>query len=391
MDIHEYQAKDILTRYGLNAPSGGLAYTPEQASYRASELGGEAWVVKAQVHTGGRGLAGGIQICDCIEKVAEAADTLLGKRLNTRQTGTQGKLCHRLYVETACHIEREYYLALVLDRAIEQVVMVASREGGMAVEQLAEGNPESLIKIAIEPAGGMQPFQAREMAFALGLPPSQLQQAVAAFLGCYRAMCALDATLIEINPLALTRDGRLLALDAKMSFDDNALYRHPDVSELRDKSQENELEMRAADRGLSYVGLEGHIGCIINGAGLAMATMDMIKQAGGEPANFLDIGGGASPERTAKAFKLVLSDARVEAVLVNIFAGINRCDWIAEGVLQAVRQLKPDIPLVIRLSGTNVVSGKQMIQDSQLAICTVDTLLEASQQVVAAWRQATGR
>ena len=382
MDIHEYQAKEILSDYGVPILAGGLAYSPEQASYRATELDGDTWVVKAQIHSGARGKAGGVKVCRSVDEVCSAADELLGKRLVTHQTGPQGKVCHRLYVETGCDIDREIYLAFVLDRAAERIAVLASAAGGMEIEQLATEKPESIVKITVEPAVGMQAFQARELAFALNLGRLQINQAVTTFMGCYRAMRDLDANMIEINPLVVTKEGKLVALDAKMGFDDNALFRHPNISELRDKSQEDVREMRAADRGLSYVGLEGNIGCIINGAGLAMATMDMIKHAGGEPANFLDIGGGASPDRTAKAFNLVLSDKNVKTILVNIFAGINRCDWIAEGVVQAVQKIELKIPLVVRLSGTNVERGRQIIKDSGLPIISADTLAEAAEKAV---------
>ncbi len=391
MDIHEYQAKEILAGYGVPVGAGGLAYSPEQASYRCTEIGGEVWVVKAQIHSGARGKAGGIKVCKTEDEVWSAADELLGKRLITHQTGPQGKVCHRLYIEEGCNIDREIYLAFVLDRAAERVVVVASAEGGMEIEQLAIEKPESIVKISVEPAVGMQAFQARELAFALGLDKSQINQAVTTFLGCYRAMRDLDANMVEINPLVVTKEGKLVAVDAKMGFDDNALFRHPNISELRDKSQEDPREMRAADRGLNYVGLDGNIGCIINGAGLAMATMDMIMHAGGEPANFLDIGGGASAERTAKAFNLVLSDDKVECILVNIFAGINRCDWIAEGVVQAVKQIDLKVPLVVRLSGTNVEAGQKIIKESGLPIISADTLQEAADKAVAAWKEATGK
>lgn len=391
MEIHEYQAKELLQKFGVQTPPGGLAYSPEQAAYRAREIGGERWVVKAQIHSGARGKAGGIKVCSSDDEIWEAADALLGQRLVTHQTGPAGKVVHRLYVEAASDIEREIYLGLVLDRAMERVVVVASAEGGMEIEEIARERPESIIRAAIEPAVGMQDFQARELAFGLGLPASLVSQAVTTFLGVYRAFRDLDATMVEINPLVVTRDGRLLALDAKMSFDDNAMFRRPHIAELRDKSQEDPREMQASDRGLSYVGLDGNIGNIINGAGLAMATMDMIKHAGGEPANFLDIGGGASPERVAKAFRLVLSDDNVEAMLVNIFAGINRCDWVAEGVVQAVRNINLEIPLVVRLAGTNVEAGRQILKDSGLPIITAETLAEAADKVVAAWKQATGK
>lgn len=391
MDIHEYQSKEILAEYGIPIAAGGLAYSPEQAAYRAIEIGGEVWVVKAQIHSGARGKAGGIKICKSEGEVSKAAEELLGAKLVTHQTGPQGKICHRIYIEAGCNIEREIYLAFVLDRAKESVTVVASAEGGMEIEELAVTKPESIIKIAVEPAVGMQPFQAREIAFALGLDKTQVNQAVTTILGCYRAMRDLDATMVEINPLVVTKEGNILAVDAKMGFDDNALFRHHNIAELRDKSQEDAREMRAADRGLSYVGLDGNIGCIINGAGLAMATMDMIMHAGGEPANFLDIGGGASPERTTKAFNLVLSDEKVECILVNIFAGINRCDWIAEGVVQAVQQIDLKVPLVVRLSGTNVEAGRKILNDSGLPIIMADTLKEAADKAVAAWKEATGK
>jgi len=391
MDIHEYQSKEILADYGVPIGKGGLAYSPEQAAYRAIEIGGEVWVVKAQIHSGARGKAGGIKVCKTEDEVSKAAEELLGAKLITHQTGPQGKICHRLYIEAGCNIEREIYLAFVLDRANESVTVVASAEGGMEIEELAVTKPESIIKIAVEAAVGMQPFQAREIAFALGLDKSQVNQAVTTILGCYRAMRDLDATMVEINPLVVTKEGNIMAVDAKMGFDDNALFRHSNIAELRDKSQEDAREMRAADRGLSYVGLDGNIGCIINGAGLAMATMDMIMHAGGEPANFLDIGGGASPERTTKAFNLVLSDDKVECILVNIFAGINRCDWIAEGVVQAVQQIDLKVPLVVRLSGTNVEEGRKILLDSGLPIIMADTLKEAADKAVAVWKETTGK
>ena len=391
MDIHEYQAKEILSGYGIPIGKGGLAYSPEQAAYRAAEIGGEVWAVKAQIHSGARGKAGGIKLCRSEDEVYAAANELLGKKLITHQTGERGKVCQRLYIEAGCDIDREFYLAFVLDRAQESVMVVASAEGGMEIEQLAREKPESIVKVAVEPAVGMQPFQAREIAFALGMNKAEVNQATTIVLGCYRAMRDLDATMVEINPLVVSAAGRVLALDAKMGFDDNALFRHQNISELRDKSQEDPREMRAADRGLSYVGLGGRIGCIINGAGLAMATMDMIMHAGGEPANFLDIGGGASPERTAKAFNLVLSDPKVECILVNIFAGINRCDWIAEGVIQAVRAVDLKVPLVVRLSGTHVEQGRRMLADSGLPIIMARTLREAADQAVSAWRQAADK
>ena len=388
MDIHEYQSKEILSEYGIPIAAGGLAYSPEQAAYRATEIGGDVWVVKAQIHSGARGKAGGIKVCKSEDDVAKAAEELLGKKLVTHQTGPQGKVCHRIYIEAGCNIEREIYIAFVLDRQNESVTVVASAEGGMEIEQLAVEKPESIIKIAVEAAVGMQPFQAREIVFALGLDKTQVNQAVTTILGCYRAMRDLDANMVEINPLVVTKEGNLLAVDAKMGFDDNALFRHSHISELRDKSQEDVREMNAADRGLSYVGLDGNIGCIINGAGLAMATMDMIMHAGGEPANFLDIGGGASPERVSKAFNLVHSDKNVKCILINIFAGINRCDWVAEGIIQAVQKIELKVPVVVRLSGTNVEQGRKMIEDSGLPLIMAETLKEAADKAVAAWKEA---
>ncbi len=390
MDIHEYQAKELLAEFGVPIPKGGLAYSPEQAAYRAREIGGERWVVKAQIHSGGRGKAGGIKLCEDSHAVWRAAEDLLGKRLVTAQSGPRGKLVYRLYVEEAKALAREFYLGFVLDRVSERIMVVASSAGGMEIEEIAQAKPDSLVRAVVEPAVGMQAFQAREIAFKLGFETSQIADAVKTILGCYRAFRDLDATMVEINPLAVTTEGRLLALDAKMTFDDNALFRRPQIAELRDKSQEDPRETRAADRGLAYVGLEGQIGCIINGAGLAMATLDMIKLAGGEPANFLDIGGGATPERVTKAFNLVLSDERVEAILVNIFAGINRCDWVAEGVVQAYHNAKVDVPLVVRLAGTNVEEGRGILAHSGLPIIAADSLAEVAELAVGAWKRNAG-
>ncbi len=384
MDIHEYQAKEILAGFGVRIPRGGVAYSPEQAAYRATEIGGRRWAVKAQIHSGARGKAGGIKLCDDANAVQQAASDLLGIRLVTNQTGPRGKLVHRLYVEEASDFKSEYYLGFVLDRKSERVMVVASAAGGMEIEEISQEEPDSVIRVSVEPAVGMQPFQAREIAFGLGFDPALVSQATTTILATYRAFRDLDATMVEINPLVVTEDDEIVALDAKMSFDDNALFRRPQISELRDKSQEDPRETKATDRGLSYVGLDGNIGCMINGAGLAMATMDMIKHAGGEPANFLDIGGGATPDRVEKAFNLVLSDEGVDAILINIFAGINRCDWVAEGVIQAVRNSAPEIPVIVRLSGTNVEEGRKMIQESGLAILSATTLAEAAEMAVAA-------
>lgn len=311
---------------------------------------------------------------------------MFGKKLVTHQTGPEGKGIYRVYVEAAVPIDREIYLGFVLDRTSQRIMIVASAEGGMEIEDISADRPESIVRSTVEPAVGLQDFQAREIAFKLGLEPALTQAMVRTLQGCYRAFTELDATMVEINPLVVTGDNRILALDAKMTFDDNALFRHPNISELRDKSQEDPRESRAADRGLSYVGLDGNIGCIVNGAGLAMATMDTIKLAGGEPANFLDIGGGATPERVAKAFRLVMSDSNVQAVLVNIFAGINRCDWVAEGVVQALREVQVDVPVIVRLAGTNVEEGQKILAKSGLPLIRAGTLMEAAERAVAAWK-----
>ena len=387
MDIHEYQAKELLSGYGVKIAEGGLAYSPEDAVQRAREIGGHIWVVKAQIHSGARGKAGGIKVCKTHDEVEAAAEALLGKKLVTHQTGATGKVCNRLYIEAGTDIAKELYFCFLVDRVSERIVMVGSQDGGMDIEEIAETKPDSITKIYIEPAVGLQDFQAREMAFALGLDASLISHAVKTMKGCYRALRDLDANMIEINPLTITGSGELIALDAKMGFDENALFRRQKISELRDKTQEDPRETAAADRGLSYVGLDGDIGCMINGAGLAMATMDMIKLAGGEPANFLDVGGGASAERTEKAFRLVLADKNVKAMLVNIFAGINRCDWIAEGVVQAVRKIDMKVPLIVRLSGTNVEEGRRIIAESGLPIITAETLAEAAEKAVAARNQ----
>lgn len=391
MDIHEYQAKEILSGYGVKIAEGGLAYSPEDAVQRAREIGGHIWAVKAQIHSGARGKAGGIKICKTHDEVAAAAEALLGKRLVTHQTGPAGKVCARLYIEAGTEIASELYFCLLVDRSAERIVMVGSAQGGMDIEELAVTQPDAITKIYIEPAVGLQDYQAREMAFKLGLDAEIISHAVKTIKGCYRALRDLDASMLEINPLVVTRSGELVALDAKMGFDENALFRQQKISELRDKTQEDPRETAAADRGLSYVGLDGDIGCMINGAGLAMATMDMIKLAGGEPANFLDVGGGASAERTEKAFRLVLADKNVKAMLVNIFAGINRCDWIAEGVVQAVKKIDMKVPLIVRLSGTNVEEGQRIIAESGLPIITAETLAEAAEKAVQARNEVVAR
>jgi len=384
MDIHEYQAKELLSKFGVPIPRGGLAYSPEQAKYRASEIGGSKWVVKAQIHSGARGLAGGIKLCKDDMEIQHAAEGLFGKRLVTHQTGPVGKLVSRLYIEEGADIAKEIYLAFVMDRASERIVVVASAAGGMEIEEISAKRPDTIIRISVDPAVGMQQFQAREVAYELGVEPEIINKLVLTIMGCYRAFRDLDATLLEINPLVITKHKAIVALDAKMSFDENALYRRPQIAELRDKSQEDPRETYAKDRDLAYIGLDGDIGCIVNGAGLAMATLDMIKLADGEPANFLDIGGGASPERVTRSFKAVLRDKHVKAILVNVFAGINRCDWVAKGVVNAIKELEIKMPIVVRLAGTNVEEGRRIIDDSGLALISAETLGEAAQKVVAA-------
>ena len=383
MDIHEYQAKKILSDFGILIPRGGIAYSPENAEFKAREIGGSKWVVKAQVHSGARGKAGGIKICDTELEVAQSTDKLLGKKLITNQTGPSGKIINRVYIEEATQIEKELYLGLVFDRGSESIMVVASTEGGMSVEEISQQKPESIIRSKIEVAVGMQDFQAREIAFNLGIIPELVSRTASVIVACSRIFSELDATMVEINPLVITKDNQVLALDCKMSFDNNALFRRNNISELRDKSQENQNEIYASDRGLNYVGLEGNIGNIINGAGLAMASMDMIKLAGGEPANFLDVGGGATPEKIVKAFKLVSSDKNVKVILVNIFAGINRCDWVAEGIVEAIKKLKFSHPLVIRLAGTNLDEGNKILKNSNINYIHANTLEDAANKAVA--------
>ncbi len=384
MDIHEYQAKKILSGFGVTIPRGGIVYSPENAENKARELGGSKWIVKAQVHSGARGKAGGIIVCNSVLEVAQAADKLLGKKLVTSQTGPEGKIINRVYIEEATDIKKELYLGLVFDRSSESIMVVASTEGGMSVEEISKKKPESIIRSKIEVAVGMQKFQAREIAFGLKIEPSLIARAADTIIGCYRAFSELDATMVEVNPLVISNQDQILALDCKMSFDNNALFRRNQVSELRDKTQENANEVYASDRGLNYVNLEGNIGNIINGAGLAMASMDMIKLAGGEPANFLDVGGGATPEKIVKAFKLISMDEKVKVILVNIFAGINRCDWVAEGIVQALQKIEIKVPIVIRLAGTNVEKGNKILKESKIKYIEANTLEDAANKAVKA-------
>ena len=384
MDIHEYQAKEILSSFGVTIPRGGIVYSPENAENKAREIGGSKWVVKAQIHSGARGKAGGIIVCNSPLEVAQATDKLLGKKLVTNQTGPEGKIVNRIYIEEATDIEKELYLGLVFDRSSESIMVVASTEGGMSVEEIAKEKPETIIRSKIEVAVGIQSFQARELAFGLGIDPELIARASDTIIGCAKAFNELDATMVEVNPLVISKQKQILALDCKMSFDNNAMFRRNKVSELRDKSQEDEKEVYASDRGLNYVSLDGNIGNIINGAGLAMASMDMIKLAGGEPANFLDVGGGATPEKIVKAFRLITMDKKVKVILVNIFAGINRCDWVAEGIVQALEKIEIKVPLVIRLAGTNVEKGNKILKDSNINYIEASTLEEAANKAVAA-------
>ncbi len=384
MDIHEYQAKKILSDFGVKIPTGGIVYSPENAENKAREIGGSKWVVKAQVHSGARGKAGGIIVCDTPLAVADATDKLLGKKLVTNQTGPEGKIINRIYIEEATDIKHELYLGLVFDRSSESIMVVASTEGGMSVEEISKEKPETIIRSKIEVAVGIQQFQAREIAFGLGIEPQLISRAANTIIGCYKAFSELDATMVEVNPLVVSEQDEILALDCKMSFDNNAMFRRDDISELRDKTQENSNEVYASDRGMNYVSLDGNIGNIINGAGLAMASMDMIKLAGGEPANFLDVGGGATPEKIVKAFKLISMDEKVKVILVNIFAGINRCDWVAEGIVQALDKIKIEVPLVIRLAGTNVEKGNEILQKSNVNYIEASTLEDAANKAVKA-------
>jgi succinyl-CoA synthetase beta subunit len=384
MNIHEYQAKALLKDYGVAVLRGQVAYTSEDAEAAARELGGPTWVVKAQIHAGGRGKGGGVKLARSVEEVRQLAGQMLGMTLVTHQTGPVGRQVRRVYVEDGCEIARELYLGVVIDRAAARVTFMASTEGGVEIEEVAARTPDKIIKVAIDPATGFQPFHGRQIAFGLGLEGKQVSKAVGFIRGLYRAFTELDASLVEINPLVVTAAGDLVALDAKMNFDSNALYRQPRVLELRDLDEEDPHEIEASRHELNYIKLDGNIGCMVNGAGLAMATMDIIKLYGGAPANFLDVGGGATKERVTAAFKLLLSDPKVEGVLINIFGGIMRCDVIAEGVVAAAREVNLGVPLVVRLEGTNVELGKQILSESRLAITAASDLADAADKVVAA-------
>jgi succinyl-CoA synthetase beta subunit len=384
MNLHEYQAKQLFARYGIPISTGEIADSPRTARSAAATLGGDLWVVKAQVHAGGRGKAGGVKLAKNLDEVQAAAAAMLGQRLVTKQTGKEGLPINQVFIESGSAIERELYMSIVVDRKAERITFMASPAGGMDIEEVAEQTPEQIFTTAVHPAAGLQPYQIRKLGFGLGLTPPQLKQFDAICKRLYRLFKECDLSLLEINPLVVNGTGDLLALDAKINIDDNALFRHPDLVAMRDTSQEDEAESRAAAHDLNYVSLDGNIACMVNGAGLAMATMDLIKLHGGDPANFLDVGGGATPDRVAEAFKLILSNPEVKAILVNIFGGIVRCDLIAEGIIQAVREVNVTVPVVARLEGTNVDKGKAILAESGLDIMAADDLTDAAKKVVAA-------
>ncbi|MBB89809.1 MAG: ADP-forming succinate--CoA ligase subunit beta [Magnetovibrio sp.] len=397
MNIHEYQGKQLLAKYGVAVPKGKVAYTVDEAVSAAQELGGPVFVVKSQIHAGGRGAGkfkgneggkGGVRVVKSVDDVKASAAEMLGQVLVTKQTGPEGKEVKRLYIEEGCDIARELYLSVLLDRDSSRIVIMASTEGGMDIEDVAHNTPEKIIKVFIDPATGIQAFHARQVAFGLGLEGNQVKSGVKFVMALYKAFMDLDCSLVEINPLVVTGSGDVIALDAKMNFDDNALFRHKDVAELRDEDEEDPTELEAAKHELNYIKLDGSIGCMVNGAGLAMATMDIIQLEGGSPANFLDVGGGATKERVTEAFKIILSDPNVEGILVNIFGGIMRCDVIAEGVVAAAKEVSLSVPLVVRLEGTNVEKGKQILADSGLPIKSADDLGDAARKIVQAVKEA---
>ncbi len=388
MNIHEYQGKELLAKYGVPVPRGLVARTPEEARKAAEELGTDVVVVKAQIHAGGRGKGGGVKLAKSPEEAERIAKEILGMTLVTHQTGAEGREVHTVLIEEGLPIDKEFYLGIVLDRATSRNVFMASTEGGMDIEHVAEHTPEKILRETIDPAVGFRDFQARNLAFGLGLPPELVSQAVKFMKALYAAYDASDATLFEINPFLLTKDKRLIALDAKVNFDDNAMFRHKDFADLRDLSEEEPLEIEASKHDLNYIKLDGNIACMVNGAGLAMATMDIIKLAGGEPANFLDVGGGASQERVEAAFKILLGDENVQAVLINIFGGIVRCDMVARGVVGAAQNLGINVPVVVRLEGTNVEEGQRVIRESGMNFTVADGMKDAAEKVVAAARAA---
>lgn len=383
MNIHEYQGKEVLRQYGVSVPKGKVAFTVDEAVEAAKELGTSVVVVKAQIHAGGRGKAGGVKVAKNLDEVRTYASEILGKVLVTHQTGPEGKEVKRLLIEQGCDIKKEYYVGVVVDRGTGRVVMMASEEGGTEIEEVAEHSPEKIFKEVVDPAIGLQAFQARKLAYAINIPAELVNKAVKFMTALYTAFVDKDCSIAEINPLVVTGDGDVMALDAKLNFDSNALYRHKDIQELRDLAEEDEKEIQASKFDLSYIALDGNIGCMVNGAGLAMATMDIIKHYGGEPANFLDVGGGATKDKVTEAFKIILSDEQVKGIFVNIFGGIMRCDVIAEGVVAAARELGLSRPLVVRLEGTNVELGKKILNESGLNIVAADSMADGAQKIVA--------
>jgi succinyl-CoA synthetase beta subunit len=388
MNLHEYQAKDVFRNYGIAVPAGRVAASPEEAVQAAEVLGGSVWVVKAQVHAGGRGKAGGVKVARDIDTVRSAAKAMLGTRLATKQTGPEGLPVDTVYVESGSEIEREIYLSLTLNRERGRIALIASSAGGMDIEEVAAKTPEQILTVNIHPAAGLQAYQCRQLAFGLGLKGSQVTEFQTMALALYKLYLEKDASLVEVNPLIVTKSGNLMALDAKINIDANAVFRHPDIAKLRDANQEDPMERRASEHDLNYVSLDGDIACMVNGAGLAMATMDLIKLHGGQPANFLDVGGGATTERVTAAFQLILSNPKVRAVLVNIFGGIVRCDIIAEGVINAVKNVGVNVPVVVRLEGTNADKAREMLGESGLAITAATDLTDAARKVVAAAKKA---
>ncbi|SFM27013.1 ADP-forming succinate--CoA ligase subunit beta [Salibacterium qingdaonense] len=382
MNIHEYQGKELLREYGVAVPNGKVAFSADEAVEAAKELGSAVSVVKAQIHAGGRGKAGGVKIAKSLDEVRTYAEELLGKTLVTHQTGPEGKEVKRLFIEEGSDIQSEYYVGLVMDRASSRVVMMASEEGGTEIEEVAEKTPEKIFREYIDPAVGMQPYQARRLAFNINIPKDLLKQAVKFMLGLYNVYMEKDCSVAEINPLVTTGDGSVMALDAKLNFDSNALYRQKDILEYRDLDEEDPKEIEASKFDLSYIALDGNIGCMVNGAGLAMSTMDIIKYYNGDPANFLDVGGGATAEKVTEAFKIILEDDQVKGIYVNIFGGIMKCDVIAEGVVEATKQIGLEIPLVVRLEGTNVETGKQILEESGLNITAADSMADGAQKIV---------
>jgi succinyl-CoA synthetase beta subunit len=382
MNIHEYQGKEILRKYGVSVPNGKVAFTVEEAVEAAKELGTQVCVVKAQIHAGGRGKAGGVKVAKNLDEVRTYASEILGKTLVTHQTGPEGKEVKRLLIEEGCDIKKEYYVGLVLDRATSRVVLMGSEEGGTEIEEVAAKTPEKIFKEEIDPGLGLMPYQARRLAFNINIPKELVNQAVKFMTGLYTAYVEKDCSIAEINPLVVTGDGKVMALDAKLNFDSNALYRQKDVLEYRDLEEEDPKEIEASKYDLSYIALDGNIGCMVNGAGLAMATMDIVKHYGGEPANFLDVGGGATAEKVTEAFKIILSDPNVKGIFVNIFGGIMKCDVIAEGVVEAAKQVGLNIPLVVRLEGTNVELGKKILSESGLNIIAAESMADGAQKIV---------